>query len=174
MKRIRSLLITAFLALPVHAQTTAWRPYESAQGRFKVSFPGTPVVNYGKVRTEIGDVLSARHSASDGTEITYDVTYNDYPKEGIAKLSAAKLVDTVRDGLVYQAKGKLVAEKPHSVGKIAGRELEIEGGDGMRYRIRLMLVANRLYQLTAMARPPAQADDKEFFGSFELTGGVPR
>lgn len=152
--------------------TAGWQTFEIPAGRYKAAFPAEPVMQRGKLRTEIGDVVSTRHTA-DSADATYDVTYNDYPKDGVARLSPGKLLDTVRDGLVYQSKGKLVSEKPFTLGKLTGREHEIAGEDGMRYRIRLLLVANRLYQLTAMARPPARPDVQKFFSSFQLTGVTP-
>jgi hypothetical protein len=170
MKRIGLFLIYCLFALPLQAQTLKWQAFESAQGRFKAMFPGAPVVKHGKLRTEIGDVVTTQHSAGDLSGATYDITYNDYPRDGIAKLNSAKLLDTVRDGLVYQAKGKVVSEKPFTVGKVAGREQEIQGADGTRYRIRLLLVGNRIYQLTVMARPPDKAEEQRFFNSFQLTG----
>src|SRR5258706_936529 len=157
-------IATLHFSIPLHAQprdTESWQLFESAAGRYKVDFPRTPVAKRGTLRTEIGDVVSTRHTA-DSADATYDVTYNDYPKDGIAQLSPVKLMDTVRDGLVYQSKGRLVSEKPFALGKLTGREAEIAGEDGMRYRIRLLLVANRLYQLTAMARPPARPDEQKF------------
>jgi len=150
----------------------SWQTFESAPGRYKVAFPGAPVMQQGKRRTEIGVVVSTRHTA-DSADATYDVTYNEYPKEGIARLSPANLMDAARDGLVYLSKGKLVSDKPFAFGRLAGREQEILGEDGMRYRIRLLLVANRLYQLTAMARPPARPDEQKFFTSFQLIGVTP-
>jgi hypothetical protein len=156
----------------LHAQArdaTRWQSFEMPAGRYKAAFPAEPVMQQGKLRTEIGEVVSTRHTA-DSADATYDVTYNDYPKDGIARLSAAQLMDTVRDGLIYQSKGRLVSEKPFIFGKLAGREHEIAGEDGMRYRIRLLVVSNRLYQLTAMARPPAQPEARKFFDSFQLTG----
>jgi hypothetical protein len=170
-------VIALHCAWPVQAQThdsatVRWQIFESAAGKFNVAFPGTPITTRATVRTEIGNVESVRHTAGDGADGTYDVTYNDYPKAGIARLSPAKLLDAARDGLVFQAKGRLVSEQPITVGKIAGREQEIVADDGMRYRIRLLLVENRLYQLTAMARPPARPDEQRFFGSFQLTGVI--
>ena len=160
---------------PLQAQvkdTAKWQAFESAAGRYKVAFPAAPVMKQGKLRTEIGVVVSTRHTA-DGADATYDVTYNDYPKDGIARLSAATLLETVRDGLVFQAKGHLASDRPITLGKVPGRELEIMGEDGMLYRIRLLLAGIRLYQLTAMARPPARPEEKKFFDSFQLTGETP-
>ena len=93
---------------------------------------------------------------ADAQRSTYDVTYNDYPGDAVARLSPGKLMDAARDGLLYLSKGELVSEKPFTFGKLTGREQEIAGQDGTRYRIRMLLVQNRLYQLTAMARPPSR------------------
>jgi len=158
---------------PVQAQPTAnWRVFEFRDGRFKVAFPGAPVVKRGKFPTDLGFVHSARHTANDA-DATYDVRYNDYPASTTSKLTPAKMLDAMRDGLVAESKGELTWDKPYSLGKFAGRDQEIVGGDGTRYRIRLLLVDNRLYQLTAMARPPARADEDRFFGSFQLMGTQP-
>lgn len=159
-------------ATPSSRETTIarWRIFESAPGKFKVAFPGAPIRKQTGVRTEIGHVVSTRHSAGDGTGTTYDVTYSDYPKAGIARLSPAKLLNAVRDGLVHKAKGRLVSEKPFTMDGIPGRELEILADNGMWYRTRLLLVENRLYQLTAIVQPPTRADEQRFFDSFQLTG----
>src|SRR5258706_6139531 len=124
----------------LHAQTrdaANWRTFESTAGQYKVSFPGAPVTKRETLRTEIGEVASTRRTAG-SADATYDVTYNDYPKEGIARLTPAQLMDTLRNANVFQSKGELVSEKPFALGRHAGRELEIAGGDGMRYQIRLL------------------------------------
>ena len=121
----------------------------------------------GKLRTGTGEIVSTWYTA-DSADATYDVTYNDYPRGAITRLSAANLMDAARDGLVYQSKGTVVSEKPFTLGKLSGREHEIAGEDGTRYRIRLLLVENRLYQLTAMAKPPARPEEQKFFSSFQL------
>lgn len=160
---------------PLQAQmkgTARWQAFESAAGRYKVAFPAAPVMKQGKLRTDIGVVVSTRHTA-EGVDATYDVTYNDYPKDGIARLSSATLLETTRDGLVFQSKGHLASDRPITLGKVPGRELEIMGEDGMLYRIRLLLAGIRLYQLTAMARPPALPEEQKFFDSFQLTRETP-
>lgn len=171
---IAAWLLLALTALPLGAQdrgkaVARWSVFDSPAGRFRVAFPSAPIRKEGKLRTEIGEVRSVRHTADDA-QATYDVTYNDYPAAGVAKLSQEKLLEAVRDGLVYQAKGTLAGEKPFRLGKVAGRDVEIAGDDGTRYLVRMFLVENRLYQLTAMARPPAKPDIDRFFDSFQLTG----
>ena len=181
MNQLRVLLAFVVACLqfsgPLQAQQTSrdagtWRTYEFKDGRFKAAFPGTPLVKKGKFPTDLGYVNSARHTAGDA-DATYDVRYNDYPTSTTSKLTPAKMLEAMRDGLVAESKGDLAWDKPYSLGRFAGRDQEIVGGDGTRYRIRLLLVENRLYQLTAMARPPARADEDRFFGSFQLVGIQP-
>lgn len=147
-----------------------WRMFSSRPGGFGVEFPGRPEVSRRMIRTEIGDVISIRHTAGDGMHATYDVTYNEYPADRLGRLTPRKMVTAARDSLVQQAKGRLVSEKPVSLGKAAGRDCEIIGADGMRYEIRLLVDGSRMYQLIAMAQPPARPDTRKFFDSFRLTG----
>lgn len=155
---------------PRNKDAARWRKFESKHGTFKVMFPGIPIETRNTIRTEMGNVASTRFTMVDGSSVTYDVMYNDYPKGGIAKVNPQHLLDAARDGLVYQTKGRLVAEKRITLGAVPGRDQEILGADGTRYWARLVLAGNRLYQLMAIARPPAQADAQTFFDSFQLLG----
>ena len=182
----RSLFLAAsgiaglLLSLPLQAQapspasgTPEWRTFESAEGRFKASFPGVPVVKREKIRSGIGDIASTRYTAGDGAGATYDITYNDYPKERVAKLPEATLLESARDGLVLRAKGHLASDRPVTLGKVPGREMEIMGEDGTLYRIRLLLAGTRMYQLTALARAPVRPQESKLFDSFQLTQEAP-
>ena len=155
---------------PPNKDAARWRKFESKHGTFKVMFPGIPIETRSTIRTDMGNVASTRFTMVEGTSVTYDVMYNDYPKAGVIKVNPQKLLDAARDGLVYQTKGQLVTEKRITLGAVPGRDQEILGADGTRYWARLVLVENRLYQLMAVARPPAQADTRTFFDSFQLLG----
>lgn len=148
-----------------------WRQFSSRPGGFQVDFPGRPEVSRRRIRTEVGDVASVRHTAGDGVHATYDVTYTEYPPDSFARLTPEKLLTAARDSLVYQSKGRLVSDKRIVAGKAFGRECEITGADGMRYDVRLLAVANRIYQISAIAQPPARPDTRRFFDSFRLAGG---
>jgi hypothetical protein len=159
---------TAPEASPSNKVAAGWRKFESKRGKFSVMFPDIPIETRSKIRTEIGNVASTRFTVVAGTSVTYDVMYNDYPKAGVVKVNPQLLLDAARDGLVNQTKGRLVAEKRIMIGTVPGREQEILGADGTRYWARLALVENRMYQLMAIARPPATADTRTFFDSFQL------
>jgi hypothetical protein len=157
-------------AAPRHKVPAGWRKFESKRGTFSVMFPDVPIETTKKLRTEIGNVASTRFTVVAGTSVTYDVMYNDYPKAGIAKVNPQLLLDAARDGLLNQTKGRLVSDKHIVLGAVPGRDQEILGADGTRYWARLVLAGNRMYQLMAIARPPATADTQTFFDSFQLLG----
>lgn len=148
-----------------------WRQFSSRPGGFQVDFPGRPEISRRRIRTEVGEVASVRHTAGDGAHATYDVTYTEYPPDSFARLKPEKLLTAARDSLVYQSKGRLISDKRITAGNAFGRECEIAGADGMRYDVRLLAVANRIYQVSAIAQPPARPDTRRFFDSFRFTGG---
>ena len=172
------LLIAAFSA-PIHlAQAPAappqvapfapWRKFESRRGGFRAQFPGVPLEGRKTMRTDIGDVVATRHTLTDGNNVTYDILYNDFPKAGVAKVEPQKLLEGARDGLLYQTRGRLDADKRIMLGNLPGREGEIATRDGMRYRFRVLWAGNRLYQLLVITRGRPGPDAQRFFDSFQI------
>lgn len=147
-----------------------WREFAIPAGRFSVLMPGTPKTTRRTIRTEIGDVAATRYTTTDAGNVTFDVLLNDYPKAGIARASTHKLLDSVRDGLVYQTKGRLVSETRITVANFPGRDQEIVGADGARYRVRLVWAGTRLYQIMTVTPGEARPDAHIFFDSFRITG----
>jgi hypothetical protein len=148
-----------------------WREFGIPAGRFKVLMPGAPKTSRQTIKTDIGNVAATRYTVTDAANVTYDVLLNDYPKSGIAKANPQKLLDSVRDGLVYQTKGRLIAENSITLANFPGRDQEIIGGDGTHYRIRLVWSDNRLYQIMAVTPGKPRPDANVFFDSFRITGG---
>ena len=165
---LAALLLTA--APPLLAQgMPQWKIYEFAEYRFRALFPEGPAEKKGRLKTEIGDVVSARYTA-DGGNATYDVTITDYPAERVGKINPDKVINSARDGLVEHAKGRLESSRASVMGHARIRDCVIIGGDGTRYRVKLTLIGTRLYQVTAMAKPPATAEEEKFLSSFQLIG----
>lgn len=132
--------------------------------------PGPPKTTRQTIRTDIGNVASTRYTVTDAANVTYDVLFNDYPKAELGKASPHKLLDGARDGLLYQSKGRLVAEKPILLDGLHGRDQEILGPDGTHYRVRLVWAETRLYQLMAVTPGPPRPEANLFFDSFRITG----
>jgi hypothetical protein len=148
-----------------------WREFALPAGRFSVLMPGAPKTTRRTIRTEIGDVAATRYTTTDAANVTYDVLLNDYPKAGIARANPHKLLDSVRDGLVYQTKGRVVSEKPITLANFPGRDQVIVGANGTHYRVRLVWAGTRLYQIMAVTPGEPRPESNIFFDSFRITGG---
>ena len=147
-----------------------WREFQIPAGRFKVLMPGTPKTTRQTIKTEIGNVAATRYTVSDAADVTYDVLLNDYPKAGVAKANPQKLLDSVRDGLVFQSKGKLAGDARIMVSGFPARDLVILAPENMHYRARLVWVETRLYQVMVVTPGKPRPDASIFFDSFQLTG----
>lgn len=149
---------------------TGWREIEIPAGHFRVLFPAPPRTTRRNIKTDIGNVASTRYTVSDAAGVTYDVLFNDYPRDGLAKAPHQKLLDSARDGLIYQSKGRLIGEKPITLDGYPGRDQEILGPDGTHYRVRLVWADTRLYQLMAVTPGKPRPESSVFFDSFRITG----
>jgi len=147
-----------------------WKEVAIPAGRFKVLLPGAPKTHRQTIRTDIGKVVSTRYTVTDAANVTYDVLFNDYPETGVARTNPQKLLDGVRDGLVYQTKGRLVEDKRITLASFPGRDQIIMGGDGAHYRVRLVWAENRLYQIMAVSPGQPHPDANVFFDSFQIVG----
>lgn len=155
---------------PQDINPPGWREFESKPGRFKALLPNTPTTSRQNIKTDLGIISSIRFTAFDAANVTYDILFNDYPKAGVSRVPPHKLLDSARDGLLYQTKGKLVSEKSITVTGFPGRDQEIISGDGTHYRIRLVWVDNRLYQIMAVTPGQPRPDAQKFFDSFQIIG----
>ncbi|HET9404137.1 MAG TPA: hypothetical protein VFO57_06120 [Burkholderiales bacterium] len=147
-----------------------WKEVAIPAGRFKVLMPGAPKTSRQTIRTDIGNVAATRYTVTDNANVTYDVLFNEYPAAGVAKVNPQKLLDSARDGLLYQTKGKMVSEKHITLSGFPGREQIIMSGEGTHYRVRLAWAGNRLYQVMAVSPGKPRPDAELFFDSFQIVG----
>lgn len=163
-------IAAAPVAAPPQDVPVGWREFQIPAGRFKVLMPGTPKTTRRTIPTDIGKVAATRYTVTDAANVTYDVLLNDYPRAGVAKANPHKLLDSVRDGLMYQTKGRMVSERRITHANFPGRDLEILGAEDMHYRARLVWVETRLYQIMAVTPGKPRPDADVFFNSFQITG----
>ena len=157
-------------ATPPDKIPPGWIEFEMPAARFKVLLPGAPKTSRRTIRTDMGDVSATRYTTIDAANVTYDVLFNDYPKAGVSKSNPQKLLEAVRDGLVFQTKGRTISNKHITLAGFPGRDLEILGGEGSHYRVRLVWVETRLYQIMAVTPGKPRPDANVFFNSFQITG----
>jgi hypothetical protein len=147
-----------------------WKEVAIPAAHFKVLMPGAPKTSRQTIRTDIGNVASTRYTVIDAANVTYDVLFNEYPAAGVSKTNPQKLLDGARDGLLYQTKGRMIAEKHITLANFPGRDQLITDGSGAHYRVRLVWAGNRLYQIMAASPGKPRPDAELFIDSFQITG----
>lgn len=159
-----------FVLLSAAAPDLDYKPYASAEGRYKTIFPGA-------VRSETSDVKAGDKTLKltlDSVEpadgIHFIVSHIDAPDD-VAKLPAAMRLDKLRDGN-KGPDGKLLLDKPVEVGaeKLPGRDLLIEKKD-FHLRNRAVIAGNRVYQVMVQGSKEfvMSKEVDRFFDAFEVT-----
>lgn len=166
----RPSIAAAAAVTPTDRIPPGWIEFEMPAARFKVLLPGPPKTSRQTIRTDIGNVAATRYTTTDAANVTYDVLLNDYPKAGVSKSNPQKLLEAVRDGLVYQTKGRTISDKHITLANFPGRDIEIMDGEGSHYRVRLVWVETRLYQIMAVTLGKPRPEANVFFDSFQITG----
>ena len=148
-----------------------WQESTSSDGRYRVSFPGTPSKKVETVPTAIG-TLTATFDAVELPTGAYAVCWCDYPEEVLDGVDPQAILDGARDGAAQRVRGKVVQDTAVQIGAVPGKEIRIETQAGVSLRVRLCLVENRLYQAIVTGPKPfeASADTQTFLDSFELLG----
>jgi hypothetical protein len=164
-------LVVLFTCLGATAAQVEFKQYASADGRYKVLFPGA-------VTTEVEEVMAGKATLKvtiDSVELrggtAFVVTYVDAPEE-VAKMPAGPRIDKVRDANKGE-KGKALEEKDLTVGmeKYPARDVLIQTPDGF-LRNRIVIAGARLYQVMIRAEKKdivTSASADKFLTSFEVT-----
>ena len=129
----------------------AWKEYSSRQGRFSILFPGRPSEEDTSFDTAAGRLEARQYKLA--TSAYYIVDYTDFPL--VLEQEPGKLNQTfnsIRDGAVANAQGKVLSESDLRLEGHPGRELKIAIPDGGIIRVRMYAVGQRIYQ-TAVTTP---------------------
>jgi hypothetical protein len=167
---MRAALVCLGLAALAGAALAQPGAYSSDEGKFKVRFPGAPKVTEKTAETAVGDltVHVATYANTDGN--VYMVGYTDFPAAATRPENKGTLFDGIRDGATGKD-GKASNEKDGTFGpdKLPMREFTVEKNK-QRIKFRVILRANRVYQLAAIGTREfvAGKDAAVFFDSFEI------
>lgn len=159
-----------------------WKEFNSAEGGFTVSFPGTPKTTVTDLDSNVGPVKT-RLFTLEVDDLAFFISYADSappaPKERETTL------DKIRDRAV--ARHRLLSENSITVEGIVGRELLIQREIGLIMRGRYFFAKGRLYYVIVTAPPMVafrngepstnaaditelfETSTKRFFNSFKLT-----
>ena len=146
------------------------KKFESKDGKYSISFPGTPTIDSKKS----GD-LTINTAGIEAKGIAYMVIYSDLPAETVKSTKAEEIIDGGEKGLVTNFKAKVTKSQPTTFGKekYVARNVTAEvkvDATTLQLRLIIILAGNRVYQVIAIGNPDAlggPATDK-FFDSLEL------
>jgi hypothetical protein len=159
------------LTVPQSAPTaavSALQPYRSADGRFSVQFPGSPVEKAQQADLSPTDSMTIHQLEFEDNNLAYIVMYNDYPAKYVGGEPQTMLA-SIRDRSVESFKATLSSDAPIDLNGVPGRAFKIIDKDGTSIAVYDFLDGQRLYQVmvTVGANASAtQADD--FLSSFRI------
>jgi hypothetical protein len=176
MRTLLTLLITALLSPAPASQSPAsqsWQEVRSAEGAFRVQFPGEARYDATEVPTRVGTIRMHRWILEIGNT-AYQIIYADYPEAYVRATTPDAMLESaltqMREGIRPGAAFESVI--PFAVAGGTGREHVTDIG-GTMMKGRSMLVGTRLYQVLAgvpsTERAARSAQIDRFLNSFVLT-----
>lgn len=155
---------------------STWEAFTSSKGKFSVSFPGHPIENRLIVNDESGRTeaytFTSKHERG-----MFAIAYADYPILNNFDVLELKeytsfLLDSTRDSMVANVKGKLLSEQTISFSGYPGREIKIEAPDGIIALVRSYRIKQRLYvlQVVTWQEKVFSESGLRFLDSFRITG----
>ena len=161
-------LVAALVALAAVSARADWTAFAPDGARFAVELPGAPAVERDAHWTPVGSVRMTKYWLRAGDTLLA-VELHEIPSVASALISDQRILDQARDSLLSDVGGTL----------LSGRELEFQGAPARDFVYRLpgraqlaervlaVLVENRLYLVTGMARAPdSDPEVARFFTSF--------
>ena len=177
----RKLGLPSDLLSLLHSQPTirieadAWKMLSSPESGFSVEMPGAPESSTGSGEID-GRTLAMRlYRIQNEAKYQFNVSVLDV-RELIQNqgLDPEAVLGAYVQGLVKNATGKLVSEKPARLDIFSGREILVES-DGAMSRVRIYLKDAYLYSVEARSTRKfvTSADAGRFFASFKFTANAP-
>jgi hypothetical protein len=171
MRKTAVLLTILVLAAWSSAAEGEWKEVSSREGRCRARFPGTPT----ETERTLNGLPTKRYSWTDAQNRgIYTLIYFVLPESARNETpqQSEQRVKSARDTYVNNASTKLLSEKPLTLdGKYKGLEMLVESAEKRALmRIRLFVVGDRIYSLTAVGRKELieAPETQKFFDSFEL------
>jgi regulation of enolase protein 1 (concanavalin A-like superfamily) len=173
------LVLTAIILTPSSAQD-AWKSVTSKEGQFTVEMPEKPTINETKTRKAAGgNVKSVVLGCV--TEAGVYIAFKIILPTALVKGTEEAELDSERDALAKEWKGKVIEEKRIRAGNKIGRDVTIRGkpekGEGtLTIRLREYLDGNAVYMIAVISIPNRELpeDTGRFLGSLAIGKGKVR
>jgi len=143
-----------------------WRPYPYPADGFSATFPSKPSFETQNIPTDVGTVEYHTYTADDASA-TLSAGVTDFGSVLVGKDPDA-LLQGAKNGAVTNSKGRLVSEKPITLGVNHGLAFEIDGDDS-RVTVRVYVVGTSLYEMmVASPLDSNYAGTERFLDSLKL------
>jgi len=147
-----------------------WKPYPYPADGFSASFPSQPTLDKQNIATDAGPVEYHSYTVEDASTALIAGVTNFGPT--LAGKDPDKILQGAKTGAVTNSKGRLVSEKPITLGVNHGIEFVIDS-DSARVTARVYLVGTSIYEVIVAS--PSQsnyADATRFLDSLQLIDRV--
>lgn len=143
----------------VESKTENWKTYPSEQGRFSVSFPGTPTFTTEKLEIPGGQFVLNKHMLE--TRATYGVIYADYPNKFETDTARREVLLNASKGAAGAIDAEILENTETSVQGHPARLLKEKLKNGQIIRAKMVLVESRLYQVAVTSPTPEKMSAEE-------------
>jgi TonB family protein len=161
----------------VESKTENWKTYSSEEGRFSVSFPGTPTVSTEKLKIPGAEFVLSKHMLE--TRATYGVIFADYPTKFESEEARKQLLLNAAKGAAAEIDSELLENTETTVQGNPARQLKERLKNGAIMQVKMILVDHqRLYQVAiTLPAPDKMSTDEvaifdaaaqQFLSSFKL------
>jgi hypothetical protein len=155
------------MASPCCAQ--AWTKYQPSNLGYSIDMPAEWTVTERKTSPRPGNdyILHAATARADNR--TYLVVQMPVPPEKLQGVSAAAVLDGIRNGALAKVKGTLRSETHINIGEFSGREIIVDGPNSNVFVARLVLMNNAVVQ-AIVAGPQGverESSTRRFLSSLE-------
>lgn len=136
--------LNSFRLLGLEPPPPGWQELRSQEGRFRVLFPGEPVVQQ---RDDPPTGLTFHQFVVSGGGRVLFVLYTDYPENEVALKGVEGMVNADRDNFVKGVQGHVTEERRIFCQEFPGRDLSITNEEGRSYFLRMCLAGPRMYMI---------------------------
>lgn len=156
--------------LSAASDLTKKEKFYSAEGKFKIMFPGEPVRTEEVIPTEVEDITMVMFMFEKSQAEVFLVAYLDYPAEKMKGRDPYVVLDASKNGILSNLSAIEQIQKKFKISGFPAISFEGKGSTfGTSYL--LVLRNNRLYQVGIINSGSmlSKSDAKSFIKSFELT-----
>ncbi|MCU0541658.1 MAG: tetratricopeptide repeat protein [Oscillatoriaceae cyanobacterium Prado104] len=166
---IEPLAVQAQTPQKLASEAETWQEFVSDRGGFSVLMPGKPTetIKPANPQDNSGEEREFLLEMEDGN-LVYYISYTDLPtfSNQLNLNQIDGMFNAARDAAVKG--GRLIKESNLTLNEYQGRELEIEGTNGLRIKARMYWVEPRLYLLMVVTSTNFTPDSDRFLNSFRL------